>query len=465
MDHPREDGGGGGGFVSRALAELGIVTLCNSHRDVKNLCAQRFVRLFAYGSSTLVLVLHLQALGISKTHIGLFMTLTLWGDVLISFALTLVADAVGRRVILALGAALMAASGAVFALCDNFWVLLAAAIVGVISPSGNEIGPFKAITESAIAHLTDAPSRGDVYAWHTLVGSAGSALGLVASGWLVHHLSANLGWQPVDTYRLVFAGYALAGILKLFLSLLLSPAIEADRKPARPRLTLSEAAPLLARAEDDGDDDCQPPRPSRLRALLPDISRESYKIVTALCLLLGIDSFASGLASLSWLTYFFHWRHGIEEGQLGSIFSLTSAIGALSMLAASSLAKRFGNVRTMVFTHLPSSLFLALVGIPSDPRLALLLLFLRACTQSMDTAPRTAFLAAMILPQERTAVMGAVNVVKTMAQSIGPLITGALSDQGLFWVAFLVAGSLKACYDVGLLVTFKNFESRESEDE
>lgn len=112
----------------------------------------------------------------------------------------------------------------------------------------------------------------------------------------------------------------------------------------------------------------------------------------------------------------------------------------------------------MVFTHLPSSICLALIGIPNSFTLAVTLLVLRASTQSMDAAPRSAFLAAVVLPQERTAVMGIVNVVKTASQSLGPFITGLLIHHQLFWVAFLVAGSLKATYDLGLLVTFVNHQ-------
>lgn len=116
------------------LSEIGLVSLYHCKRDVKLLCLQRFVRLFAYGSSTLILVSYLEALGISKTRIGLFMTLTIAGDVCISFFLTLFADGIGRKVVLALGAALMVGSGVVFALFENYFVLLAAAIFGVISP-------------------------------------------------------------------------------------------------------------------------------------------------------------------------------------------------------------------------------------------------------------------------------------------------------------------------------------------
>lgn len=113
-------------------------------------------------------------------------------------------------------------------------------------------------------------------------------------------------------------------------------------------------------------------------------------------------------------------------------------------------------IKTMVFTHLPSAVFLALIPVPSTPTFSLLFLVLRACTQSMDVAPRSAFLAAMLLPNERTAIMGTVNVVKTTAQAAGPLITGVLANNNLFWVSFVCAGSLKALYDLGLLIVFKN---------
>jgi MFS family permease len=158
------------------------------------------------------------------------------------------------------------------------------------------------------------------------------------------------------------------------------------------------------------------------------------------------------------MTYFFHSHYNLAEGVLGSVFFVTSVISAASMLVAVSLARRIGNVRTMVFTHLPSAVFLALIPIPNNVYLSLAFLALRSCTQSMDVAPRSAFVAAIVLPQERTAVMGIVNVGNTMASSLGPLITGVLADQRLFWASFVCAGGLKACYDLGLLALFKNYE-------
>jgi MFS family permease len=115
----------------------------------------------------------------------------------------------------------------------------------------------------------------------------------------------------------------------------------------------------------------------------------------------------------------------------------------------------------MVFTHLPSAIALALIPIPDNVHFAMLFLVLRSCTQSMDVAPRSAFLAAVVLPNERTAVMGTINLVKTLASSVGPLITGVLADRGLFWISFVAAGSLKATYDLGLLAVFAGHVSRE----
>ncbi|PVH91974.1 MFS general substrate transporter [Periconia macrospinosa] len=453
-------------YIVRGFDELGLTSLYCSSADVKLLCLQRYVRLFAYGASTLVLVLYLQALGITKTRIGLFMTLTLAGDVCISFVLTLFADSVGRKAILAIGAALMAGSGAVFAFFENYWVLLAAAVFGVISPSGNEIGPFRAIEESVVAHLTTSSTRSDIYAWYSLLGTAGTACGMITCGWIVHYLSVDLRWELANAYRAVFLGYAILGLVKFILSLMLSGAVEAEKskKPASTDAnSCTEASPLLCDRNETANE--QPKTRSRLAALLPNISKESLSVVISLCLLFAVDSFASGLAPLSWVTYFFRSRYHIEEGKLGSIFFVTSLISAASMIAASSFAKRFGNVNTMVFTHLPSAIFLALIPIPNDVYASVSFLILRACTQSMDVAPRSAFLAAIMLPQERTVIMGLVNVVKTAAQSLGPLITGLLAGHDLFWVSFVSAGSLKVGYDLGLLVIFKNHVREKAERE
>ncbi|OBT79343.1 hypothetical protein VF21_01955 [Pseudogymnoascus sp. 05NY08] len=438
--------------LTSVVRELGLLSIWNSPLDVKLLCIQRFVRLFAYGATTLVLVLYLSELGISDQQIGVFMTLTLFGDVFISLFLTMFADRIGRKDVLALGAVMMTGSGIAFGLSGNYWVLLAAAIFGVISPSGKEVGPFRAIEESTLAHLTEKEVRADIFAWYTLIGAGGYAFGLLVCGWIVEVLKALDGWDDIRAYRVIFFAYSVFGLMKLLLVLALSKDCEA--KPEPPQERPHEEAPLLGAAE--------PSKPRRsFFGAFAHISPESFAVLLQLCLLFGLDSFASGLIPLSWVTVFFQRKFGITDGFLGTIFFTTNIIAALSTLIAASLARRIGNVKTMVFTHLPSAVFVAFIAIPSQMPLALTFLILRSCTQSMDVAPRSAFLAAIILPNERTAIMGILNVVKTFTSGLGPGLTGVLFDHNLAWIVFVMAGSLKVIYDLGMLAVFKGHESRE----
>ncbi|EHA26028.1 hypothetical protein CBS63078_9072 [Aspergillus niger] len=445
----------------RILAELGLTSVWQSPRDVKLLCAQRFVRLFAYGGSTLILAAYLSALGISDERIGLFMTLTLVGDVAISFLLTLFADAMGRRAVLALGSALMVGSGILFASVGNYWVLLAAAVFGVISPSGNEIGPFRAVEESTLAHLAPNDILSDIFAWYSLIGNAGTALGMMTGGWAINLLQVIWGWPYIPACRVIFFAYAAIGALKFLLSIALSSAVEAEKKkPARQSTNEGERQPLLG--DQTGNATPQEQQPQKKKSILSFLGdSEVVSLFLRLAILFGLDSFASGLASLSWMTYFFKRKFSLPEGSLGSIFFTTSLISAASVLVASSIAKRIGNVKTMVFTHLPSAICLALIPVPSILPLALTFLILRACSQTMDVAPRSAFLAAALPPDRRTAIMGSINVVKTCAQSLGPLLTGILADRGVFGVSFTIAGILKAVYDIGMLLSFAGKEKQQ----
>ncbi|EQB55940.1 major facilitator superfamily transporter [Colletotrichum gloeosporioides Cg-14] len=442
-------------LLVRGFAESGLQSLCRCHKDVKLICLQRFVRMFAYGATTLHLVAYLEVLGFSATRIGLFMALTLVGDTCISLVLTSCADGVGRRLVLALGAALMVASGVAFGLCDSFWMLLAAAVFGVISPGGNEIGPFRAVEESIVAHLTTADDRSDVYAWYSLVGAAGTAVGAMASGWTAQSLTSNSGWSNEAAYRAVFYGYSTLGVFKLALVLLLSRDSEAEPEAHDE----DETTPILGaeRAES------QVETAGWRRKLLPGIQKSSFPVVIPLCLLFALDSFASSLTPQSWIAFFFRWKFDMDNGLLGSMFFVCSFLAVVTTLVASSLAKRIGNLNTMVFTHLPSAVFTALLPFPQSVNAAIVFLILRALTQSMDVAPRAAFVAGILKPKERTTVMGLVNVLKTAAQSVGPLGVGVLVDRNLFWVAFVSAGCLKVVYDLGLMVCFRKSERREED--
>src|SRR6202521_774473 len=184
-------------------------------RDGRLLFFTRFIRLFAYGSLSVVLVFYLIGLGLSDSQTGLLLTLTLVGDTVISLYLTTRADRIGRRRMLIVGAILMAAAGLAFAFTNNFLLLILAGTIGVISPSGNEVGPFLSIEQAALSHVVPGRIRTEVFAWYTLAGSVATALGALCGGALTHALQTT-AVAPVASYRVVVIGYAVLGVALAF---------------------------------------------------------------------------------------------------------------------------------------------------------------------------------------------------------------------------------------------------------
>lgn len=343
-----------------------------------------------------------------------------------------------------------------------------------MSTSGNEIGPFKAIEESTLAQLTAKEIRSDIFAWYTLLGNAGTACGSIASGWIVQALLRGRSWSETNAYRVIFGIYTVLGMVKLLLAFMLSDQCE----PELPKQEYEEVHQMddvdhesLLSDDENGQEEHlrSKPRASlpemKKASIWPAISPASRSILIKLCLLFAVDSLASGLVPLSWVTYFFNRKFEIREGELGTLFFATNILSSISNLVASSIAKRIGLIKTMVFTHLPSAIFLALIPLPRHAWLSIIFLFLRSSMANMDQAPRQAFLSAVVLPSERTAMMGVVNVVKTLSQSGGPVVTGWLAGIRKFWIAFLVAGAMKVSYDLTILKMFLGYQSREDEEE
>ncbi|MEI6385649.1 MAG: MFS transporter [Spirochaetota bacterium] len=389
------------------------------------LFATRSLRMFSYGFLSVVLVLYLAGLGFDEWRIGLLLSLTLLGDTLVSLFITTRADRFGRRKMLILGAFLMVAAGIPFALSGNFLVLVIAATIGVISPSGNEVGPFLAIEQAALSQTLTDERRTAVFSWYNLSGSFSTAFGALAGGWTAQLLQGG-GMDPVASYRTLVFAYAAAGLVLAAGFLGLSASVEAP----------ANAAPV-----------------GRLGL------GKSKKIVLKLSALFSLDAFAGGFVIQSLIAYWFHVRFGAQPGLLGTIFFLANILAGFSALSAAGLAKRFGLINTMVFTHIPSNLLLILVPLMPNLPLAIAVLLLRYSISQMDVPTRQSYTMSVVSPEERSAAAGITGIARTTGASISPAIAGNLvANSVTASLPFIISGGLKIVYDLLLYRSFKGSE-------
>jgi MFS family permease len=406
-------------------------------QDVWLLFTTRVVRLFAYGSLSLVLVLYLAEVGLSDERIGLLLTMTLLGDTALSLWITTCADRVGRKRMLLAGAALMILGGAVFAATGDFLLLLLAATIGVISPSGNEVGPFLAIEQAALAQAVAPDQRTRTFAWYNLAGSFATAAGALICGLVVQALQSHEVGALVS-YRLVLWAYAGAGALLVVLFLWLSPAAEV---PQLAPSVLEEA---------------------RRRSLLG--LHRSRRVVLVLSGLFALDAFAGGFVLQSVMVFWFRVRFGANPAVLGAIFFGANLLAGASALAAASLARRIGLLKTMVFTHVPSNVLLILVPFMPTLPLAVAVLLLRFSISQMDVPARQAYTAAVVAPDERSAAAGVTGVARTTGAALSPVLAGQyLGNPALIGAPFVIAGTLKLFYDGFLYLLFRDTSLHEAE--
>jgi MFS family permease len=394
----------------------------STRRDTALLFSTRIIRLFCYGFLSVILALYLTETGFDEKQIGMLFTLTLAGDAAISLWLTTSADRFGRKRTLIIGAMLMLGAGIAFLLTRNIIALMAAAIVGVISPSGNEIGPFLSVEQAGLTQLISNEKRTKIFAWYNLVGSFATATGALAGGWLAQILQSN-GWTQLESYRFVLMGYGLGGLLLMLLFLGLSPAVEVTFATTKITHTLG--------------------------------LHRSQKIVLKLSTLFALDAFAGGLVVQSMIAYWFHVKFGVESGLLGSIFFFANVLAGISALLAVRLAAQFGLINTMVFTHIPSNILLILVPLMPNLPLAIGLLLARFSISQMDVPTRQSYTMAVVAPEERSAASGVTAIARSVGASLSPALTGALFGiPALFNAPFLLAGGLKIIYDLLLYRSF-----------
>jgi MFS family permease len=395
-------------------------------RDGWLLFATCGVRSFAYGFLSVVLGLYLETIGLTTTAIGWIFAAALAGGALMTIVITTVADSFGRKALLILGAVLMGTAGWVFAISSDPLFLALAAIFGTISPSGKEVGPFLSIEQAILPETTQDQHRTTVFSAYNLIGSLSGAVGALAVG-----LPSLFSISQITGYRFLVWGYVICAVVMMVVFGLLSPAIE--RKPK----TVSQKRAISV--------------------------QRSRKVVAKLAGLFAVDAFAGGFIVQSIVAYWFYLRYETDLNTLGGIFFGTNLLAALSFLAAPAIARRFGLLNTMVFTHLPSNVLLLLIPLMPNLELAVVMLLIRNLLSQLDVPTRQSYAMAVVDPDERAASAGILSVARNAGAAIAPLFTGPILTVPSLGLPFLLAGGLKIIYDLWIFAVFRKVKPPEEE--
>jgi MFS family permease len=387
--------------------------------DSRRLLLTRGLRGFADGAVSVLLPGYLSVLGFSSFQIAALIFATLTGSAALTLWIGFVANRIGRRHVLLAACALMFATGAGFTLVTAFWPLFVVAFVGTLNPSAGDVSLFLPVEQSALAETVRTRDLTAIFSRYNVAGAFAGALGALASG-LPALLAGRFNLDRAATLRLGFVGYSLIAIAAALVYRQLTLAVE-TAPPA-------QAAAPLAKAR---------------------------KIVLQLSALFSLDSFGGGFVVQSLLALWLFRRFNMSIAAAGSFFFFAGLLGAASQLVSSWLAARIGRIYTMVFTHIPASLFMVIAALMPSLDLTLLFLLLRFALSSMDVPARQSFVMAVVPPEERAAAASVTNVPRSLATALAPLPAGALLDYSTFGWPLVCAGLLKITYDVLLLAQFR----------
>lgn len=395
-------------------------------RDAKILLLARATRAFGDGFVSVLLPVYLLALGFDALAVGALSTATLIGSAALTLLVGFHANRFGRRHLLLAASLLMLATGAAFAAVHTFWPLLLIAFVGTLNPSSGDVSVFLPLEQSLLPQTTEAKARTALFARYGVAGTLAAAAGSLCAG-VPALLSARLALDVTSAIQVLFGVYALLGLVAFALYRRLSPAIEPQRV---------EQAPL----------------------------RESRKTVFTLAALFSLDSFGGGLVVQSLLALWLFQRYDLSLQAAGSLFFWTGVLAAGSFLLAVPLAERFGLIKTMVFTHLPSNVLLLLVPFMPSLQLAVACLLARSALSQMDVPTRGSYVMAVVPPPERAAAASVTSVPRSLASALGPLLAGLLLAVSPFGWPLVAAGVLKGIYDLLLLAMFVRVHPPEEEE-
>lgn len=389
--------------------------------DARRVLMAQALRAFAYGLGSLLLGTTLKRRGFNSAEVGLVLGAVVAGTVGAAMAVARWSDRVGRRRCYVGLYVALAGAGAAFALSGNVAVLVVVGLSGTLSTDIIDNGPFTSLEQAMLATDLAGRERLRGFGLYNAVAAAAGSLGALAAGGPAL-LRRHIPTLPADQrFFLVFVPVALAGAVVAWT---LSPRVEANPSPERSaRSGLDRSRPAVIR----------------------------------LAALFATDAFGGGFVVQSFIAYWLVTRFHASIGMLGVVFFAIGILQTLSFLGATALAERFGLLSTMVFTHLPSNVLLAAIGFAPNLAVALVLLVTRAALSSMDVPTRQAYVMGLVEPEERTAAAGYTNTARYVARPLGPILAGA--GQGLFvGLPFLLAGGIKAGYDLALWRWFRSVE-------
>jgi MFS family permease len=394
----------------------------SARKSVMLLYVARGVRGFGDGFAIIVLPAYLSTAGFSTGQIGLIASASLLGTALFTLAVGFIAPRYDLRSLLLAGAVLMACTGIAFSNVEIFAVIAVVAFIGTINPSTGDLGVLVPLEHAMLAHGVPDQERTRTFARYSLIGALSMALGSLAAA--APDFMAKAGIDAMTAFKGMFYAYAALGLLCIVLYRYLPHAHVDEAKPG---------APL---------------GPSRL-------------VVYKLAALFSLDAFAGGFVVQSLLALWLFQRFDMSLSEASVFFFWTSTLSAFSYPVAAWLAKRIGLVNTMVFTHIPSSVFLILAAISPSLILTQVLLLLRAALSQMDVPTRTSYVMAVVTPVERTAAASVTAVPRSLASSVSPAMAGALLATSFSGLPLVLCGILKIAYDLALLVSFRHVKPPE----
>jgi MFS family permease len=390
----------------------------NATADGKRLVATRALRGLADGAVSVLLPSYLSALGFGATQIGIIVFGTLLGSALLTLWAGFVAHRVGERRLLVGASCLMLATGLGFTYVRSFWPLFVVAFLGTLNPSAGDVSLFLPLEQAALAESVTVKDLTGIFAIYNVAGALAGALGALASG-LPTLLASRLRWNMLAAQRSGFVAYSAIAVIAALVYRSLSPAVAVGP---------IHLAPLT----------------------------KSRGIVVRLAMLFSLDAFGGGFVIQSLLALWFFRRFNMPIQAVAVFFFAAGLLGSLSQFVSSALAARIGRIRTMAYTHMPSNVFLILAALMPNATLTIVFLLLRLSLSQMDVPARQSYVMAMVPPEERAAAAGVTNVPRSLATALAPIAAGMMLDASSFGWPLICAGSLKALYDILLLLRFRS---------